>query len=91
MALGELGRRWPSVVGERLAQECSPARLEAGVLVIRVTSAAWAAQLRFLTNEVRQRVNDVLGDGGVREVRVVLGDRAGGEPSREGTRPPPAD
>jgi len=72
IALGELGRRWGSVVGERLGQETDPVALEGGVLLIRASSAAWAAQIRFLASEVRIRANEVLLGGSIREVRVTV-------------------
>jgi len=72
MALGELGRRWDDVVGERLAAECTPVALEDGALTVRASSAAWAAQLRFLAREVAAQANQVLGREAVREVRVSV-------------------
>jgi predicted nucleic acid-binding Zn ribbon protein len=83
LALGELGRQWGSVVGERLAQECTPVALQGGVLLIRAATGGWAAQLRFLTGEIRNRANQVLGEGSIRDVKVVL-DRepAGGQDGR---------
>jgi predicted nucleic acid-binding Zn ribbon protein len=75
MALGRLADRWAEVVGDRLAAECSPASLEAGLLVVRATSAPWAAQIRFLAQAVRDRANEVLGEGAVSDVRVVVGTR----------------
>jgi predicted nucleic acid-binding Zn ribbon protein len=72
ISLGELGRRWDSVVGERLAQETVPVALEGGILLIRASSAAWAAQVRFLSSELRDRANDVLEIALVREVRVSV-------------------
>jgi predicted nucleic acid-binding Zn ribbon protein len=72
ISLGELGRRWGSVVGERLAQETAPVALEGGVLLIRASSAPWAAQVRFLAFEVRNRANEVLETSPVREVRVIV-------------------
>lgn len=72
MSLGELGRRWGEVVGERLALETRPAGVEGGVLLVRASSAAWAAQVRFLAAEVRARANKALGKEAIREVRVVL-------------------
>jgi predicted nucleic acid-binding Zn ribbon protein len=77
LALGELGRRWAAVVGDRLARECSPAALEGGFLLVRASSAAWAAQVKFLAREVRDRANQVLGIAAVREVRVVVQEGAG--------------
>jgi predicted nucleic acid-binding Zn ribbon protein len=81
LALGRLGRNWRSVVGERLAQECEPAQLENGILLVRVSSAAWASHLKFLSEEIRSRSNAALGGDPVREVRVVLGGGREGLPS----------
>jgi predicted nucleic acid-binding Zn ribbon protein len=72
ISLGQLGRKWGSVVGERLGQETDPVALEGGVLLISASSAAWAAQIRFLASEVRIRANAVLGGGSIREVRVTV-------------------
>lgn len=75
LALGRLARRWSDVVGERLAEETAPAALEGGVLLVRASSAAWAAQVRFLSAEVAQRANAALGAALVRDVRVGLKSR----------------
>ena len=72
LALGELGRRWEEVVGERLAKECYPGALDSGLLLIRASSAAWAAQVKFLAEEVRERANGVLGFDAVRAVHVAV-------------------
>jgi predicted nucleic acid-binding Zn ribbon protein len=77
LALGQLGRRWEAVVGERLAGECSPAALEGGFLLVRASSGAWAAQVRFLAAEVRERANEVLGFTAVREVKVAVKEGSG--------------
>lgn len=72
LVLGELGRRWAEVVGETLGKECAPAAIHGEVLVVRASSAPWAAQLRFLQRDIAARVNDVLGAPKVREVRVTV-------------------
>ena len=72
MALGELGRRWPEVVGDTLSKECAPAALQGDVLVVRASSAPWAAQLRFLKGDIAARANEVLWGGKIREVRVTV-------------------
>lgn len=77
LALGELGRRWEAVVGERLAKECAPAALHGGLLVVRASSAAWAAQVKFLAAEIGERANHVLGSAAVREVKVAVGEASG--------------
>jgi predicted nucleic acid-binding Zn ribbon protein len=73
LALGRLARAWEEVVGPRLAQESAPASLDEGGLVVAVSSAAWGAQVRFLTQEIRRRANEVLGAEEVRVVRVMVG------------------
>jgi predicted nucleic acid-binding Zn ribbon protein len=77
LALGELGRRWTEVVGERLAVETRPAALEGGHLVVAASSSGWAAQVRFLREQVRERANRVLGSDHVQEVKVTLADSRG--------------
>jgi predicted nucleic acid-binding Zn ribbon protein len=72
IALGRLGRRWEDVVGQRLARETAPAGLNGGVLIVRASSAAWGAQVRFLAREVRDRANEALDHGVVKEVKVVV-------------------
>jgi predicted nucleic acid-binding Zn ribbon protein len=72
MVLGELGRRWADVVGETLCRECAPAALQGEVLVVRASSAPWAAQLRFLHGDIAARANQVLGAEKVRDVRVTV-------------------
>ena len=73
LALGRLARRWRDVVGERLADESAPLRLEGGLLLVRVSSAAWATQVRFLADAVVKEANVVLGSEIVRTVKVVVG------------------
>jgi len=60
------------VVGERLAQETSPVGLESGVLLVKASTTAWAAQVRFLVREVRERANQVLGSASIRDVKVTI-------------------
>ena len=74
MSIGRLARQWQEVVGERLALECSPIRLEGRVLLVRATSAAWATQIRFLADQVAGRANSALGRQAVEGVRVVVGE-----------------
>jgi len=73
LATGVLGREWPSVVGERLAAETEPAALnDRGVLLVRASTGAWAAQITFLEAAVAEAANRVLGEDRVRSVRVLV-------------------
>ena len=82
--LAELAGRWDEVVGARLARECRPVSLADGTLLVEVSTAAWAVQLRFLEGEIRRRANETIGTGAIRTVRVVVdrGPKGGGEQAR---------
>ena len=70
--MGKLMSAWEEVVGERLASETVPAKLEQGVLVVAASSGAWAAQVNFLSEEIRRTANELLGSGEVKQVRVTV-------------------
>ena len=82
VVLGDLARRWSEVVGDRLAQESRPGDLTGDILMVRVTSAAWAAQIGFLAQEVVRRANEVIGTPLVGSVKVLVEPRGGLERTR---------
>ena len=65
--------RWEQLVGPELARRCEPVRLVGGVLVIRAESQAWATEVSYLTGQLTERAEEVLGADLVREVRIVVG------------------
>jgi predicted nucleic acid-binding Zn ribbon protein len=72
MRLGRLVKEWSAVVGERLAGECRPLRLEAGVLTVAASTGPWGAQVRFLAREIQKGANRALGGDPVTRVAVVV-------------------
>jgi len=74
MRLGRLAKGWADVVGERLAAECRPVRLDAGTLTVAASSGPWGAQVRFLAGEIQKGANRVLGAEAVSRVAVVVDD-----------------
>jgi hypothetical protein len=73
MPIATLARRWPELVGERLARATQPASLEGGVLLIRASDGPWGAQAKYLAEQIRDRADQALGKGSVRSVRVEVG------------------
>lgn len=69
---GDLEHRWQEIVGATLATHCRPQRLAGGVLVVAADSPPWAAQLRYLETQIRERANTALGGGLVRSVEIVV-------------------
>jgi predicted nucleic acid-binding Zn ribbon protein len=65
--------RWPEIAGAELAAHTEPVRLHGGVLVLRVDTPAWATQVRYLTGDLGERANEVLGAGSVTQITLVTG------------------
>ncbi len=74
MRLGRLVKAWPEIVGERLAGECRPVRLEARVLTVVASTGPWGTQVRFLAGEIQKGANRALGGDHVGRVGVVIDD-----------------
>jgi predicted nucleic acid-binding Zn ribbon protein len=73
MAVGGVMGRWPRLVGDDLARHCAPRRYDERerVLTVRCDSTVWATQLRLLGPQLVRRLNDDLGQGSVRFIRVL--------------------
>ncbi|WP_326611392.1 DciA family protein [Streptomyces scopuliridis] len=84
-AVGGVMGRWPQIVGEDVAKHCVPQRYDDGnderVLTVQCDSTAWATQLRLLAPRLVARLNEDLGQGTVRMIKVL---GPGGPPQRYG-------
>ncbi|MGY1436835.1 DUF721 domain-containing protein [Streptomyces reniochalinae] len=71
-AVGGVMGRWPQLVGPQVAQHCEPQRYdeEERTLSVRCDSTAWATQLRLLAPRLVARLNEDLGQGTVRRIKV---------------------
>ncbi|MDX3087371.1 MULTISPECIES: DUF721 domain-containing protein [Streptomyces] len=71
-AVGGVMGRWPAIVGEELARHCVPERYDEDerVLTVRCDSTAWATNLRLLAPQLVARLNEDLGHGAVRQIKV---------------------
>ena len=63
--------RWAELVGDEVADHCTPESFEEGRLVVRTDSTAWATQLKLLAPSVVRRLNEELGDGTVTVIEVL--------------------
>jgi predicted nucleic acid-binding Zn ribbon protein len=70
-AVGGVFGNWQGIVGKELAEHTKPEKFEEGELVVAADSTAWATQLRLLAGTLVRRLNEELGDGTVRRVKVV--------------------
>ncbi|MER8219668.1 DciA family protein [Streptomyces sp. NPDC094143] len=72
-AVGGVMGRWPQIVGEKLADHCTPQRYDEDerVLVVQCESPVWATEVRRLAPVLVARLNEDLGHGTVRHIKVV--------------------
>ncbi|MDH6215043.1 DUF721 domain-containing protein [Streptomyces pseudovenezuelae] len=72
-AVGGVMGRWPQIVGEDVANHCVPERYDEDeqVLVVRCDSTAWATNLRLLAPTLVARLNEDLGHGTVKVIKVL--------------------
>ncbi len=71
VSVGGVIGRWREVVGDEIADHCTPETFENKALVVRADSTAWATQLRLLTPQLLNRLATEIGDGVVEEVTVL--------------------
>ena len=72
MPIATLTTSWQGVVGPRLGAVSAPMSLDGGLLVVAVTTGAWAAQAKFLAAEIRKKANETIGSEVVQQVQVVV-------------------
>ncbi|MCX4824368.1 DciA family protein [Streptomyces sp. NBC_01142] len=82
-AVGGVMGRWPQIVGADLANHCVPQKYDEDecVLTVQCDSTAWATQLRLLAPRLVARLNEDLGQGTVKLIKVL---GPGGPPRRYG-------
>ena len=59
--LGRLFSRWEEIVGPAMAGHVQPVRLDEEALVVSVDHPAWATQVRYLGDELLDRVAEKAG------------------------------
>jgi predicted nucleic acid-binding Zn ribbon protein len=69
-AMGSVFGRWADIVGQDVAAHTRPDSFADGELAVTADSTAWATQVRLLAPVLVRRLNDELGDGSVRRVKV---------------------
>ncbi len=71
LSVGGVVGRWREVVGDDVAEHCTPETFEDGLLVVRADSTTWATNLRLLAPQLLARLTQEVGPDVVREVRVL--------------------
>jgi predicted nucleic acid-binding Zn ribbon protein len=61
---------WAAIVGRDLAEHVQPVGFDDGVLVLQAESTAWATQVRLLLPRLHAAVDERVGTGVVRSIRI---------------------
>ncbi len=61
-------RRWPDLVGEKLAKVSECSRVENGVLYVRVASAAWRQEISFIKYHILKTIHKETSCTSIRDV-----------------------
>lgn len=64
---------WEEVVGEALARKARPSKIHNGKLFVTVSNSALMQELQFVKARVRDRLNEKLGAGTVKELQFFIG------------------
>lgn len=83
LSIGGVIGRWREVVGDQIADHCTPETFTDGALVVRANSTAWATQIRLLLPQLERRLAEDVGEGVVTSIQVL---GPGGPSWRKGLR-----
>lgn len=64
---------WEQVAGTAVAQAARPTAEREGVVTVTCEAAVWAQELELMGGELVRRLNEALGEEGVRELRCRTG------------------
>jgi predicted nucleic acid-binding Zn ribbon protein len=70
---GAVWSRWIEVVGPVIATHAQPSSLRRGVLRVRTESPVWATEIGYLSEQIRDKINSMLGMELVSHVKVWTG------------------
>lgn len=71
--LNRVGACWTELVGETLGAYSSPAAMKGKLLLVHVNSSVWLQEMRFLKTELIEKINRLLGQQVVRDIKFKVG------------------
>ncbi|GFP30599.1 hypothetical protein HKBW3S44_00623 [Candidatus Hakubella thermalkaliphila] len=60
---------WKEIVGERIASNTHPYKIQKGILFVSTSSPVWSQELSLLSREIKERINSLLGEDVIKEMR----------------------
>lgn len=68
----KLWMNWQEIVGQTTAQCCEPVSYHQGTLWLWVKNATWLTQLNFMSETIKNTINQKFAAGMVREIRLTM-------------------
>lgn len=62
---------WNEIVGDTVAKNAQPDRVEHGVIIVKVSSPTWRQELYFQKKEIIQKINNTIGKNVIRDIRFI--------------------
>lgn len=62
---------WNEIVGDTVAKNTQPDRVEHGVIIVKVSSPTWRQELYFQKKEIIQKINNKIGKNVIRDIRFI--------------------
>jgi len=60
---------WKEIVGERIARNTHPYKIQKGILFVSTFSSVWSQELSLMSQEIKERINSFLGEDVIKEMR----------------------
>ena len=64
---------WEETVGASVSENACPAAFKADILLVNVSNSTWLHHLRFLENDLIDKLNMVLGRKQIKHIRFKIG------------------
>ncbi len=74
-------RRWKEIVGESVALQAQPRSIRNRILFVDVSHSTWMQQLQFLKPTLIEKVNALIGEPYVKDIRFKLGNLSPASPT----------
>ncbi|MEO0092230.1 MAG: DUF721 domain-containing protein [candidate division WOR-3 bacterium] len=63
---------WSQVVGEQIAKNTQPIKVEGKTLIVVVSNPIWRNELKFLKSKIIKKLNDQIGEKAIADIRFRL-------------------
>jgi|TARA_B110000263_G_scaffold176364_1_gene154128 predicted nucleic acid-binding Zn ribbon protein len=62
---------WEEIVGNTIADNTSPEKVEHGILTVKTKNSSWRQELLFKKQEIIEKLNKSLGDNTIKEIKFI--------------------